>query len=105
MFTPPLSLHYPSYNQTLALTISTGTLWRGSCFLATWHYAENALIVRDHFHVKAYLSGALEDVRKQELAKAMKDKSQEELTGILYCKQRFILGATSRQGRNLRRFD
>jgi transposase len=55
------------------------------------HYAENALIVLDHFHVKAYLSAALEDVRKQELAKAKKDKSQEELAGILHCKHRFIL--------------
>jgi transposase len=55
------------------------------------HYAENALIVLDHFHVKSYLSAALEDVRKQELAKAKKDKSQEELAGLLHCKQRFIL--------------
>lgn len=54
-------------------------------------YAENALIVLDHFHVKAYLSAALDDVRKQELAKAKKDKSQEELAGLLHCKQRFIL--------------
>ncbi|AJY68715.1 hypothetical protein RW64_20645 [Geobacter sulfurreducens] len=54
-------------------------------------YAENALIVLDHYHVKAYLSAALEDVRKQELAKAKKDKSQEELAGLLHCKQRFIL--------------
>jgi len=55
------------------------------------HYAENALIVLDHFHVKAYLSAALDDVRKQELAKAKKDAAQEELAGILHCKQRFIL--------------
>jgi transposase len=55
------------------------------------HYAENALIVLDHFHVKAYLSAALEDVRKQELAKAKKDNAQEELAGLLHCKQRFIL--------------
>ena len=55
------------------------------------HYAENALIVLDHFHVKSYLSAALEDVRKQELARAKKDKSQEELAGLLHCKQRFIL--------------
>jgi transposase len=54
-------------------------------------YAENALIVLDHFHVKAYLSAALEDVRKLELAKAKKDKSQDELAGLLHCKQRFIL--------------
>jgi transposase len=54
-------------------------------------YAENALIVLDHFHVKAYLSAALEDVRKQELAKAKKDKAQDELVGLLHCKQRFIL--------------
>ena len=54
-------------------------------------YAENALIVLDHFHVKAYLSAALDDVRKLELAKAKKDKSQEELAGLLHCKQRFIL--------------
>jgi transposase len=55
------------------------------------HYAENALIVLDHFHVKAYLSAALEDVRKQELTKAKKDNAQEELVGLLHCKQRFIL--------------
>jgi len=54
-------------------------------------YAENALIVLDHFHVKSYLSAALDDVRKQELAKAKRDKTQEELTGLLHCKQRFIL--------------
>jgi transposase len=36
-------------------------------------YAENALIVLDHFHVKSYLSAALDDVRKQELAKAKRD--------------------------------
>jgi transposase len=54
-------------------------------------YAKNALIVLDHFHVKAYLSTALEDVRKQELAKAKKDKTQEELVDLLHCKQRFIL--------------
>jgi transposase len=55
------------------------------------HYAENALIVLDHFHVKAYLSAALEDVRKLELAKAKKDEGQSELAGLLHCKQRFIL--------------
>lgn len=54
-------------------------------------YAENALIILDHFHVKAYMSAALDEVRKQELAKAKKDKSQEELAGLLHCKQRFIL--------------
>jgi transposase len=41
--------------------------------------------------VKAYLSEALEAVRKQELAKVKKDKSQEELAQLLHCKQRFIL--------------
>lgn len=55
------------------------------------HYAENALIVLDHFHVKSYLSAALDDVRKQELAKAKKEDAQDELAGILHCKQRFIL--------------
>lgn len=54
-------------------------------------YAVNALIVLDHFHVKSYLSAALDDVRKQELNKAKKDKTQEELAGLLHCKQRFIL--------------
>jgi transposase len=49
------------------------------------------LIVLDHFHVKAYLSEALETVRKQELAKAKRDATQEELAGLLHCKQRFIL--------------
>jgi len=54
-------------------------------------HAPNALIVLDHFHVKAYLSGALETVRKHELAKAKRDATQEELAGLLHCKQRFIL--------------
>lgn len=54
-------------------------------------HAPNALIVLDHFHVKAYLSEALETVRKQELAKAKRDETQEELAGLLHCKQRFIL--------------
>lgn len=58
---------------------------------STRQYAENALIVLDHFHVKSYLSAALDDVRKQELAKAKKDQSQDELAGLLHCKQRFIL--------------
>lgn len=58
---------------------------------ASRQYAENALIILDHFHVKAYLSAALEDVRKQELAKAKKDKDKDELIGLLHCKQRFIL--------------
>jgi len=58
---------------------------------STRQYALNALIVLDHFHVKAYLNGALEEVRKQELAKAKKDESQKELAGLLHCKQRFIL--------------
>jgi transposase len=55
------------------------------------HYAEKALIILDHFHTKAYLSAALEDVRKLELAKAKKDEGQSELAGLLHCKQRFIL--------------
>jgi len=55
------------------------------------HYAENALIVLDHFHVKSYLSAAMDDVRKQELTKAKRDSTQEELAGLLHCKQRFIL--------------
>jgi transposase len=54
-------------------------------------HAPNALIVLDHFHVKAYLSEALETVRKQELAKAKRDGTQEELADLLHCKQRFIL--------------
>jgi len=54
-------------------------------------HAPNALIVLDHFHVKSYFSEALETVRKQELAKARRDETQEELAGLLHCKQRFIL--------------
>ena len=54
-------------------------------------HAPNSLIILDHFHVKSYLSAALDEVRKQELAKAKKDRTQEELAGLLHCKQRFIL--------------
>jgi transposase len=51
----------------------------------------NALIVLDHFHVKAYISEALVAVRKQDLVKTKKDLFQAELTGLFPCKQRFIL--------------
>jgi transposase len=55
------------------------------CLSSSRQYAENALIVLDHFHVKPYLSAALESVRKQELAKAKKDKTQDELAELLHC--------------------
>ncbi|MRS01919.1 ISL3 family transposase [bacterium] len=58
---------------------------------STRKHAKNSLIVLDHFHVKAYLNTALEEVRKQELAKAKKNKYQEELADLLHCKQRFII--------------
>lgn len=58
---------------------------------STRQHAPNALIVLDHFHVKSYLNDALNEVRKAELNKARKDEEQKELTGLLHCKQRFIL--------------
>jgi len=44
----------------------------------------------DHRGVSPTAIG-VETVRKQELAKAKKDQSQEELANLLHCKQRFIL--------------
>ena len=60
-------------------------------FLAsTKAYAENALIVLDHFHVKKYLNDAVDTVRKEELKKA-RQQQNDELSEILHCNKRFIL--------------
>ena len=53
-------------------------------------YAENALIVLDHFHVKKYLNDAVDTVRKEELKKA-RQQQNSELSEILHCNKRFIL--------------
>ncbi len=56
----------------------------------TKHYAINALIVYDKFHLNQKLNNAIDTVRKDELRKARKkdDLKLIELTG---CKQRFVL--------------
>ena len=57
---------------------------------ATKHYAVNATIVYDKFHVVQKLNWAVDMVRKQELRKARKDEN-EELVELMNCRQRFIL--------------
>jgi transposase len=57
---------------------------------STNHYAVNALIVYDRFHVIQKLNRAVDTVRKQELRKARADKN-EELIEMINCRQRFIL--------------
>lgn len=57
---------------------------------STKTYAENALIVLDHFHVKKYLNDAVDTVRKEELKKA-RQQQNDELSEILHCNKRFIL--------------
>ena len=57
---------------------------------STKEYAQNALIVLDHFHVKKYLNDAVDTVRKEELKKA-REENNEELSQILHCNKRFIL--------------
>jgi transposase len=54
------------------------------------HYATNALIVLDHFHVKKYLNDAVDTVRKEELKRA-RQQNNGELSAILHCNKRFIL--------------
>ena len=54
------------------------------------HYAVNALIVYDKFHIMQKLNGAVDAVRKQELRKARVEKNTE-LVDLMSCKQRFIL--------------
>lgn len=54
------------------------------------HYAKNALIVLDHFHIKKYLNDAVDIVRKEELKKA-RQQNNAELSEILHCNKRFIL--------------
>ncbi|TRZ42624.1 ISL3 family transposase [bacterium] len=54
------------------------------------HYAKNALIVLDHFHIKKYLNDAVDIVRKEELKKA-RQQNNGELSEILHCNKRFIL--------------
>ena len=64
---------------------------RARGFLAsTKAYAENALIVLDHFDVKKYLNDAVDTVRKEELKKA-RQQQNDELSEILHCNKRFIL--------------
>ena len=46
-------------------------------------HAKNALIVLDHFHVKSYLTDALDTVRKEELRKARTDKNTPRLSASL----------------------
>ena len=57
---------------------------------ATRSFAEKALIVLDHFHVKKYLNDALDTVRREELHRARKENN-DELSRLLHCNQRFIL--------------
>ena len=66
---------------------------------STRKHAKNALIVLDHFHVKAYLNTALEEVRKQELAKVKKDKSQGRLKGTLVSYVSYCRILASRMGK------
>ena len=54
------------------------------------HYAVNALIVYDKFHIMQKLNNAVDTVRKQELRKARTEKN-DELVDLISCKQRFIL--------------
>jgi transposase len=65
------------------------------------HYAVNALIVYDKFHIMQKLNGAVDAVRKHELRKARTEKNNQ-LIELIDCKQRFILlkkkgNLTSRQ--------
>lgn len=65
------------------------------------HYAVNARIVYDRFHIMQKLNGAVDAVRKHELRKARTEKNNQ-LVELIDCKQRFILlkkkgNLTSRQ--------
>ncbi len=65
-------------------------------------YAENALMVLDHFHVKKYLNDAVDTVRKEELKKA-RQQQNGELSEILHCNKSFILmqNTVTRKKQNL----
>ena len=54
------------------------------------HYAVNALIVYDKFHIMQKLNGTVDAVRKQELRKARVEKNTE-LVDLMNCRHRFIL--------------
>jgi len=54
------------------------------------HYAVNALIVYDKFHIMQKLNNAVDAVRKHELRKARTERNNE-LVDLISCKQRFIL--------------
>jgi transposase len=53
-------------------------------------YAVNALIVLDRFHASQKVNGAVDRVRKEELAKARKNED-DEIIQLTNCKQRFVL--------------
>jgi len=54
------------------------------------HYAVNALIVYDRFHIMQKLNNAVDTVRKHELRKARTEKN-DELVDLVSCRQRFVL--------------
>jgi len=53
-------------------------------------YAVNALIVLDRFHTTQKINQTVDRVRKDELAKARKNR-EEEIIHLTNCKQRFVL--------------
>jgi len=57
---------------------------------STSHYAVNATIVYDKFHVMQKLNGAVDATRKHELFKARK-AHDKDMVSLIGCKQRFVL--------------
>ncbi|PIP16139.1 MAG: hypothetical protein COX46_04130 [bacterium (Candidatus Ratteibacteria) CG23_combo_of_CG06-09_8_20_14_all_48_7] len=86
-----LNQYYESIGEDNCRNIESVALDGASTYIcSTKCYAVNALIVYDKFHVIQKLNQAVDIVRKQELKNA-RVQENEELVGLMNCRQRFIL--------------
>mgnify|MGYP000051417605 CR=1 FL=1 len=89
--TEVLDRYYTAIGEDNCKKIESVALDGARTYIAsTNHYAVNATIVYDRFHVMQKLNWAVDMVRKQELRKARKDEDNE-LIELMNCRQRFIL--------------
>jgi len=89
--TAVLDRYYTAIGKDACQKIESVALDGARAFInSTNHYAQNAMIVYDKFHIMQKLNWAVDMTRKQELRKARKDDNAE-LVELINCKQRFVL--------------
>ena len=86
-----LNQYYENIGEENCANIESVALDGAKTYISsTQHYATNALIVYDKFHISQKLNKAVDKVRKVELQKA-RNSQNEELVELINCRQRFIL--------------